>query len=82
MAEALISPKDCKAVRNAALEMPEAERTALVDELIDSLDAADPKPSAEWMAIMQRRLEDYKSGKTIPIPGEQVRQGARQRVRL
>jgi hypothetical protein len=38
--------------------------------------------SPERLAIIQQRLEDYKRGQVVPIPGELVRQRARRQVGL
>jgi putative addiction module component (TIGR02574 family) len=81
MAEALISPRDYKAVCDAALCMPEEKRLALLDDLTQSLEGNE-QLSSEWMAVIQQRLEDYKSGKTVGIPADVVHEGARRRIGL
>ena len=57
-----------------ALELPDNERATLAARLIDSLDTAmDQDIQAAWAAEIQRRIADLDSGKTRPIPWEEVR---------
>lgn len=57
----------------AVLELPEAERLAVVDAVYESL----PKPPGlseddpDFDAIIQRRLEDLESGRVVGIDGEE-----------
>jgi putative addiction module component (TIGR02574 family) len=57
----------------AVLELPEAERLAVVDAVYESL----PKPPGlseddpDFDAIIQKRLEDLESGRVVGIDGEQ-----------
>ena len=65
------------------LALPPEERHALAVVIVDSLgiDRLEDYPSpdtneeidAAWAAEIQRRIEDLDSGKTKPIPWEEVR---------
>ncbi len=41
-----------------------AERIELVERLLTSLDPGDPDIDRAWVAEVERRLQDYQSGKT------------------
>ncbi len=67
-----------------ALQLTQAERVELAERLYETL--PDPGPyhgfatpalDAEWQAEIQRRIEDLDSGRTEPIPWEQVDKGLR-----
>jgi len=65
-----------KDIETLALELPERERSALVNRLLDSLDAAfDDSPqavAAAWDEEIARRIADCDAGRTQGIPIEQV----------
>ena len=60
-----------KAVLEAALALPEAEREELVERLLDSVEAPDALSPA-WAAEVDRRLKEIDEGRAVLIPGEQV----------
>jgi putative addiction module component (TIGR02574 family) len=58
-----------------ALALPEAERIALVDVLIESLDdAADVDVERTWEREISRRISDLDSGKARTVSWEEVQQ--------
>ena len=55
-----------------AMALPENERGALAEELIESLEPEDDDEiDPELMAIWERRIEEVESGKVKPIPVEE-----------
>ena len=56
---------------DAALQLPEAERGELADRLLDTL-LEFPDFHEEWDDEIERRLEDYRSGKSIPVPHDEA----------
>lgn len=65
-----------KDIEAQALALPEAERSALVARLLDSLDGAfDDSPDAvarAWDEEIVRRIAEFESGAGQDIPLEQV----------
>jgi putative addiction module component (TIGR02574 family) len=66
-----------------ALDLSTEERGALIARLIDSLDDGPPEEGVEeaWMAEIERRVEDLRSGKAHSIPREEVQRRALARLR-
>ena len=66
-----------------ALDLSTEERGALVARLIDSLDDGPPEEGVQqaWMAEIERRVEDLRSGKAHCIPTEEVQRRALARLR-
>ena len=56
---------------DAALQLPESERGELAARLMDTLDDA-PEFHEEWDDELKRRLEDYRSGKSVPVPWDEA----------
>jgi putative addiction module component (TIGR02574 family) len=57
-----------------ALRLSVPERATLAAEIIDSLDEETDDDEAAWEEEIARRISDYESGKTSPIPWEKARQ--------
>lgn len=57
-----------------ALELPERERSLLIDRLVESLaiEPADEGAEAAWDEEIKRRVDDIRSGRVKLIQGEQV----------
>ena len=54
-----------------ALALPSEARALLADRLVESLDPADDGYLRQlWVKEAQRRIEEVRSGRVIPIPGE------------
>lgn len=71
-------PSTAKIIRDAE-SLPVEERTVVVDSLLRSLNPPDPDIDRKWAAAAKRRLEDLRSGRVKPIPGEEVFAKIRQR---
>jgi putative addiction module component (TIGR02574 family) len=63
-------------IRAAALALPEEERTALVRDLMDSLDQAETLSDEEaWAEELQARYEAYVRGEVVALDAaESIRQ--------
>jgi putative addiction module component (TIGR02574 family) len=55
-----------------ALSLPVEERALMVDSLLKSLHMPDTTIDAKWTEVARRRLQELRSGKVNPIPGDQV----------
>ena len=58
----------------AVLELPEAERLAVVDAVYASMPAPAgvlSEDDPEFSATIRRRVEELKSGKVVGIPGDE-----------
>lgn len=58
-------------LESAALQLPRAERARLAERLIASLDE-EAQVERAWAEEIRQRVEDLRSGKVKPIPGEEV----------
>jgi putative addiction module component (TIGR02574 family) len=58
-------------IRKAAA-LPIEERARIVDSLLRTLNAPDPKIDQEWIGIAKQRLSELRSGKVRAIPVEEV----------
>ena len=61
------------------MQLASYERVELADKLIQSIDFTDDDIQQSWMFEASSRLDDVRSGKVIPIPGEDVFAEARAR---
>jgi putative addiction module component (TIGR02574 family) len=70
-------------VLEKALTLSTQDRGLLIDRLIESLDEGPAEEGVEeaWAKEIQRRVDDIRSGKTQPIPHEQVRRLLAARLR-
>jgi putative addiction module component (TIGR02574 family) len=59
--------------------LPVEERALLVDSLLQSLNRSDPEVDRQWAEAARRRLEDLRSGRVKPLPGDEVLANARKR---
>jgi len=58
-----------------AKALSDAERADLAEQLLDSVSpSSDPEYQAAWTAEIQKRLQDFDTGKTKGIPWEEVRE--------
>jgi putative addiction module component (TIGR02574 family) len=71
-------PSTAEIIREAE-SLPVEERTLVVDSLLRSLNPPDPEIDRKWAAVARRRLEELRSGRVKPIPGEEVFAKIRQR---
>lgn len=57
---------------NSALQLEPAERFALVDEILHSLDRPDPQLDGLWLEEAQRRLAAFRRGEVAGVAAEDV----------
>jgi putative addiction module component (TIGR02574 family) len=62
-----------------AESLPVEERTLVIDSLLRSLNQPDPEIDRKWAAVAKRRLDELRSGRVKPVPGEEVFAKIRQR---
>jgi putative addiction module component (TIGR02574 family) len=55
-----------------ALSLPVEERASIADSLLRSLNMPDRNIDAKWAEVARRRLQELRSGKIKPIPGDEV----------
>ncbi|MDD3581724.1 MAG: addiction module protein [Desulfobacca sp.] len=55
-----------------ALSLPVEERAIIADSLLRSLNMPDTTIDAKWVEVARKRLQELRSGKIKPIPGDQV----------
>ncbi|GAB6060288.1 addiction module protein [Desulfonatronum parangueonense] len=55
-----------------AKSLPVEERTLAVDSLLRSLNQPDSEIDKKWGQVAKHRLEELRSGKVQPVPGDEV----------
>ena len=55
-----------------ALSLPVEERAIIADSLLRSLNMPDATIDAKWAEVARERLQELRSGKVKPIPGDEV----------
>jgi putative addiction module component (TIGR02574 family) len=66
-------PLTIEQLAEEAMQLPVASRARLADELVESLDFAEPDEIQRlWAAEAVRRRDEIRSGQVKPVPGEQV----------
>lgn len=55
-----------------AISLPIEERALLVDSLLRSMNPSNEENDKKWASEAKKRLEELRSGKVKPIPGEEV----------
>ncbi|MER0214958.1 MAG: addiction module protein [Nitrosomonas sp.] len=63
---------DKKKLIAEAVKLPSAERFAVIDELLHSLDRIDSELDRIWIEEAERRLQAYREGKVKGIPASDV----------
>lgn len=71
-------PSTAEIIREAET-LPVEERTLVVESLLRSLNPPDPEIDKKWAAVAKRRLQELRSGRVKPVPGEDVFAKIRQR---
>lgn len=66
-------------IESAAMELPLHERARLAERLLASLDQ-DAAVEEAWAAEVERRVQDYRSGKLSTLSGDDVLADARARL--
>lgn len=54
-----------------ALALPVAERAALANTLLESLEATSESVQEAWNEEVARRIDDLKAGKAVTVPWEE-----------
>ena len=66
-------PLTLEQLKDAASDLPLAERAELAQFLVGSLDESQVVDiRAEWLALAEERMADVKAGKVVGIPAEEV----------
>ena len=55
-----------------ALSLPVEERALIADSLLRSLNVPDTAIDTKWTEVAKRRLQELRSGRVKPIPGDEV----------
>ena len=55
-----------------ALALPEEERAALANTLLDSLDTNPDSVEKAWEEEIARRMDDLKAGRAVTVPWEEL----------
>ena len=61
-----------KKILEEALSLPVEERAHIADSLLRSLNMPDTGIDAKWKEVAKRRLQELRSGKVKPVPGDVV----------
>lgn len=61
-----------KKIIEEALSLPVEERALIADSLLRSLNMPDTGIDAKWTEVAKRRLQDLRTGKVKPVPGDVV----------
>lgn len=61
-----------KKIIEEALSLPVEERALIADWLLRSLNMPNAGIDAKWMEVAKRRLQELRSGKVKPVPGDVV----------
>jgi putative addiction module component (TIGR02574 family) len=55
-----------------AIELPVEERARLVNSVLSSLNRPSADIDNQWLQVVQRRLDDVKSGAVVPVAADEV----------
>ncbi|MEX1270392.1 MAG: addiction module protein [Balneolaceae bacterium] len=70
---------DFKEIQHSALELDEKHRAELAKSLINSLEKhIDEDIEQAWIDEIKRRKAEIKSGKAVPVSGQEVHKTARE----
>ena len=61
-----------KDIIREASALPVEERALVIDSLLRTLTPPDPEVERAWAEVARRRLDDLRSGRVKPIPGDRV----------
>ena len=74
-------PRTAQIIQDAE-SLPVEDRTIVVESLLRSLNPPNPEIDRKWGAVAKRRLEELRSGRVKPVPGDKVFAKIRQRFAL
>lgn len=69
-----------KKIIEEALSLPVEERALIADSLLQSLNMPKTNIDAKWTETAKRRLQELRSGKVKPVPGDVVFEKALKRL--
>lgn len=52
--------------------LPVEERALIADTLLRTLNQPEPEVDQKWLQVARRRLNEIRSGKVKPVPGDEV----------
>ncbi len=55
-----------------AISLPVEKRSLIIDSLLKSLNHPYPEVDKQWADVACKRVDELRSGKVKPIPGEEV----------
>lgn len=70
---------DVKDLIKEAESLPVEARAMIVDSLLKTLNVPDSDIDRQWAPLAKRRLEELRSGRVKPVPGENVAAKLRER---
>lgn len=63
------------------LSLPVEERALLADSLLKSLNKPDSSIDFLWFDVAKKRLEDFRAGRVVPVPGNEVFEKIKERFK-
>ena len=69
-----------KDIIEAAKQLPVDERVAVVDSLLKTLNAPTPEDDRAWAEAAEARLNELRTGRVKPVPGDEVYSRIRARI--
>ena len=64
--------KSAKDIVDSAKRLPPAERAAVIEALLESMDASDPSIDAKWIVEAESRLRAYEAGELESVDADEV----------
>ena len=55
-----------------AILLPVEDRALVVDSLLRSLNQPESEIDKKWLSVARKRLEELRSGSTVPVQGDTV----------
>ncbi|MFA7173526.1 MAG: addiction module protein [Kiritimatiellia bacterium] len=55
-----------------AKQLPVEQRAMVIDSLLRTLNRPDSHVDRQWADVAKRRLDELRSGKVKPVPGDEV----------
>jgi putative addiction module component (TIGR02574 family) len=68
-----------KEIIEEAAALPVEERAIVVDSILRTLNTPNPDIDHAWADVAKRRLAELRSGRVVPIPGDEVFRRVRER---